>query len=291
VLGADLVGFHTMSYARHFARAAERILAVTPDSRDAPTIVRHAQGRTRVGVFPMGVDAADLAGRAASPAVDEALLHVRPAGDEEALLVGVDRLDYTKGIPRRLAAFEQLLVRHPELHERVRLVQVAVPSRGGVRAYQRIRRAVEGLVGRINGTFGTARWSPIHYLHRSVTDAELLALYRAATVMLVTPLRDGMNLVAKEFVATRADEDGVLVLSEFVGAAAELSDALQVNPYDVDGSAEAYYRALTMPRKERQARMRALRRRVRAYDVHAWSAEFLETLQAADPAERRDPRL
>jgi len=279
VLGADLVGFHTASYTRHFVHAVERILGTRPDSRDEPTSIQHALGRTRVGVFPMGVDAADFAARAGSDAVEEVLARLRPTADE-ALIVGVDRLDYTKGIPRRLIAFEQLLERHPELHERVRLVQVAVPSRGGVRAYQLIRRSVEGLVGRINGMFGTARWSPIHYLHRSVTDAELLALYRAATVMLVTPLRDGMNLVAKEFVACREDEDGVLVLSEFVGAAAELADAVQVNPWDVDGSAEAYYRALTMPRTERRTRMRAMRQRVQAYDIHAWSAEFLDTLRA-----------
>jgi trehalose 6-phosphate synthase/phosphatase len=223
--------------------------------------------------------AADLGARAAGPAVDEALAHVRPPADE-ALLLGVDRLDYTKGIPRRLLAYEQLLARHPELCGRVRLVQLAVPSREGVKAYQRIRRDVERLVGRINGAFGTPQWAPIHYLYRSVSDAELLALYRAAAVMLVTPLRDGMNLVAKEFVACRGDDDGVLVLSEFTGAADELPDALQVNPYDVDGSAAAFYRALTMPREERGARMRALRARVSEYDVHAWSSSFLAALAA-----------
>ena len=277
VLGADLVGFHTAAYARHFGRAVERTLDVVPDSRDRPTRLVYGGAATRLGVFPMGVDAASLAARAASPAVNAALTQLRPP-QGKALLLGVDRLDYTKGIPRRLLAYEQLLVSHPELRERVRLVQVAVPSREGVGAYQRIRRNVEGLVGRINGEFGTPRWAPIHYLHRSVTDSELLALYRAATVMLVTPVRDGMNLVAKEFVACRADEDGVLVLSEFVGAAAEMRDALQVNPYDVDGSAEAYYRALTMPPAERRTRMRELRRRVLTYDVHAWSSSFLAAL-------------
>ena len=282
VLGADLVGFHTSAYARHFGRAVQRTLALDPDSLERPTRIAHGGMTTRVGVFPMGVDAADLAERAEHFEVKTTLARLRPA-DGEALLLGVDRLDYTKGIPRRLLAFQQLLARHPELHGRVRLVQVAVPSREGVRAYQRIRRDVERLVGRINGAFGTPRWAPIHYMHRSVSDNELLALYRAATAMLVTPLRDGMNLVAKEFVACRTDEDGVLVLSEFVGAAAELTDAVQVNPYDVDGCAGAYYRALTMTRAERRTRMRALRRRVFAYDVHAWSAEFLAAL-AAGPA-------
>jgi trehalose 6-phosphate synthase/phosphatase len=280
VLGADLVGFHTEAYARHFASAVRRTLGARAGSDGMPLAIEHPGGRTCVQAFPMGVDAAGLGARAGRPAVDAALARVTPT-QGEALLLGVDRLDYTKGIPRRLLAFEQLLMQHPELRERVRLVQVAVPSREGVKAYQRIRRDVDEMIGRINGNFGTARWVPIHYLYRSLGDAELLALYRAAAVMLVTPVRDGMNLVAKEFVACRADEDGVLVLSEFVGAAAELSDAVQVNPYDIDGSADAYYRALTMPRDERRACMRRMRELVSTNDVHAWSASFLSALADA----------
>ena len=276
LLGADLVGFHTAAYARHFAESVTRVLGL-PATPEAVAV----DGRTvRVGVFPMGVDAAVYAARAARPEVDAEVAALAPdaAGHDLALFVGVDRLDYTKGIPRRLLAFEQLLVRHPELRERVRLIQVAVPSRTAVRAYQRVRHELDALVGRINGAFCTPRWTPVHYLYRSVPEAQLLALYRAARVMLVTPVRDGMNLVAKEFVACRADDDGVLVLSEFVGAAAELTDALRVNPYDVDGTAEAYYRALTMPAEERRTRMHALRERVRSYDVHAWADSFLAAL-------------
>jgi trehalose 6-phosphate synthase/phosphatase len=279
LLGADLVGFHTQGYARHFAASVERVLRV-PASLDGVEV----DGRlVRVGVFPMGVDAADLEARSLRPEVEGELATLSPRGggtDKEgvSLFVGVDRLDYTKGIPRRLLAFEQLLARYPELHERVRLIQVAVPSRTAVRAYQRFRGQVDALVGRINGAFGTPRWTPVHYLYRSVPEAQLLALYRAARVMLVTPVRDGMNLVAKEFVACRSDEDGVLVLSEFVGAAAELTDALSVNPYDVDASAETYYRALGMWPEERRARMRAMRARVRTYDVHAWAESFLTAL-------------
>ena len=280
LLGADLIGFHTAAYARHFAEAVARVLHV-PATSDGVVV----DGRTvRVGVFPMGVDAAALAASAARPEVDAELAALAPDaafGHDVALFVGVDRLDYTKGIPRRLLAFEQLLVQHPELRERVRLIQVAVPSRTAVRAYQRFRHELDALVGRINGAFGTPRWTPVHYLYRSVPEAQLLALYRAARVMLVTPVRDGMNLVAKEFVACRNDEDGVLVLSEFVGAAAELTDALCVNPYDVDGAAATYYRALTLPREERQRRMRALRTRVQTYDVHAWADSFLQALAAA----------
>jgi trehalose 6-phosphate synthase/phosphatase len=278
LLGADVVGFHTAGYARHFAASVERVLHL-PAS--AECVEADGGRRVRVGVFPMGVDAADIEARAARPDVDAAAAELVPAdgaGDDVALFLGIDRLDYTKGIPRRLLAFETLLDRHPELHERVRLIQVAVPSRTGVRAYQKFRNQVDALVGRINGAFGTPRWTPVHYLYRSVPDAQLLALYRAARVMLVTPVRDGMNLVAKEFVASRVDEDGVLVLSEFVGAAAELSDALCVNPFDVAASAETYHRALVMPREERRSRMRALRTRVRSYDVHAWAEDFLGAL-------------
>jgi trehalose 6-phosphate synthase/phosphatase len=278
LLGADVVGFHTAGYARHFTESVARVLGV--GATDGGAIEVDGR-RTTVGVFPMGVDAAALAERAAGPAVDAELAALLPPGDDGgdvALFVGVDRLDYTKGIPRRLLAFEQLLLRHPELRERVRLIQVAVPSRTTVGAYQRFRHELDALVGRINGAFGTPRWTPVHYLYRGLPEAQLLALYRAARVMLVTPVRDGMNLVAKEFVAARADEDGVLVLSEFVGAAAELGDALLVNPYDVDGAAEAYHRALTMPEAERRERMRRLRARVYGFDVHAWAEAFLRAL-------------
>ena len=181
---------------------------------------------------------------------------------------------------RRLLAIQQLLTRHPEWRERVRLVQVAVPSRARVGAYRRIRREVDALVGQINGEFASPTWSPIQYLYRSIPSDVMLALYRAADVMLVTPLRDGMNLVAKEFPASRIDEDGVLVLSEFAGAADELGDALIVNPYDVDGTADAIHRALIMPGGERRQRMRALRATIFRYDVHHWVRTYLEALDA-----------
>jgi trehalose 6-phosphate synthase/phosphatase len=282
LLGADVVGFHTAGYAHHFADSVRRVLGL---EATADGVIRVGDRVVRTGVFPMGVDAAGYEARAHTPAVDHELAALAPIGEgprdgpgEVALFVGIDRLDYTKGIPRRLLAFEQLLLRHPALRERVRLVQVAVPSRTAVPAYAEFRTQVDALVGRINGAFGTPRWTPVHYLYRALSDAQLLALYRAARVMLVTPVRDGMNLVAKEFVASRRDEDGVLVLSEFVGAADELTDALRVNPYDVDASAEAYHAALVMPREERRRRMRALRDRVRTYDVDAWAAAFMQAL-------------
>jgi trehalose 6-phosphate synthase/phosphatase len=274
LLGADLVGFHTPAYLRHFAASLTQILGLTVEIDR----VQVADREVRLGVFPMGIDAATFSSLAEDPGVQAEAKALRGDGSVR-LLVGVDRLDYTKGIPRRLLSFERMLQNHPDLRERVRLVQVAVPSRTGVGAYQEFRSLVDGMVGRINGDFGTPRWVPVHYIFRGLSEAELVALYKAADVMLVTPLRDGMNLVAKEFIASRTDGDGVLVLSEFAGASWELPEALQVNPYDVDGTAESCYRALMMEPEERRNRLGPLRARVEAYDVHRWAAAFLEQLE------------
>ena len=274
MLGADVIGFHTRRYRGHFTAALRRLFGVEMDS--ASQSVSYAGRRVRLGIFPMGVDAAGIAERASSHEVTARAAELRAEG--QRLLVGIDRLDYSKGIPRRLLAFERLLVSHPEWIGHVRLVQVAVPSRIRVQAYRRFRRTLDGLVGRINGRFGTESWTPVHYLYRGVSDELLLALYRAADVMLVTPLRDGMNLVAKEFPASRVDGDGVLVLSEFAGAADELTDALLVNPYDVADAADATHRALSMPEEERRRRMRGLRHVVTTHHVQWWVASFLDVL-------------
>lgn len=278
LLGADLVGFHTAGYLRHFASAVHRITS-------APTAVdriRWKHGDVHLGVFPMGIDAEQFSVTASSSEVHNLVAEHTREGIR--LLVGVDRLDYTKGIPRRLLAFETMLQRHPELHGKIRLVQVAVPSREKVEAYREFRDGVDAIVGRIHGEFATPAWSPIHYLYRHLSPVALLALYRAADVMLVTPLRDGMNLVAKEFVASRSDGDGVLVLSEFAGAATELSEALRLNPYDIDGTAETFHRALSMPEEERRMRMAVLRDRVMQHDVHRWARAFLARLEATESA-------
>ena len=278
LLGADLVGFHTPAYLRHFATSLIDILGISVDIDR----VQLPDREVRLGVFPMGIDAATFSALAADPAVEAESRAIRGDGSVR-VLVGVDRLDYTKGIPRRLLAYERMLITHPELRERVRLLQVAVPSRTGVGAYQDFRTLVDQLVGRINGEFGTPRWVPVHYIFRALSESDLVALYRAADVMLVTPLRDGMNLVAKEFIASRNDGDGVLVLSEFAGAAWELPEAVRVNPYDVEGAAEVYYRALTMPAEERRARLAPLRARVQTFDVHRWVASFLGQLEESTP--------
>jgi trehalose 6-phosphate synthase/phosphatase len=273
IMGADLVGFHTRRYHGHFRAALRRLfhLEMDPDQT-----VSWRGRKVRLGVHPMGIDARDFAERASNREVSAEALALR--SDHARLLVGVDRLDYSKGILRRMHALEALLELHPEWRERVRLVQIAVPTRGGVQAYRRFRHDLEALVGRINGRFGTPTWTPIQYVHRTIADTQLSALYRAADVMLVTPLRDGMNLVAKEFVASRIDEDGVLVLSEFAGAADELTDALIVNPYDVDGTAHTIHRALSMDRTERRRRIQALRSQVMQHDVARWSEGFIDSL-------------
>jgi trehalose 6-phosphate synthase/phosphatase len=288
LLGADLVGFHTPAYLRHFAASLTQILGLTIDIDR----VQLSDREVRLGVFPMGIDAESFRTMAEAPDIEGEVQSLRGDDGNLKLLVGVDRLDYTKGIPGRLLAYERMLECHPELRERVRLIQVAVPSRTNVEAYQDFRALVDGLVGRINGAFGTPRWVPVHYIYRGLSEPELVALYRAAHVMLVTPLRDGMNLVAKEFVASRTDGDGVLVLSEFAGASWELPEAVQVNPYDVEATAESYYRALNMEEEERRSRLGPLRARVEAFDVHRWAATFLEQLETVTgpaAASRRVP--
>ena len=283
LLGADLIGFHAPSYMRHFASTVTRVLGTSTGLDGVPWEGRAVQ----LGVFPMGIDAAAFAEAAEAP---ESRAQAAALGTGATqLLVGIDRLDYTKGMLRRLLAYEALLRAHPEAHGRVQLIQVAVPSRTGVEAYQDLRDQVDRLVGRINGEFATPSWTPVQYLYRSLTRHELIALYLAADVMVVTPLRDGMNLVAKEFVATRTDRRGVLVLSEFTGAAVELAEALHVNPYDVDRTAEVYYRALTMPADERAERMQALRARVTTYDVHRWVHTFLDELDRVSSLRQRQP--
>jgi trehalose 6-phosphate synthase/phosphatase len=276
MLGADIIGFHTRRYRGHFTAALRRLLSI--EAAGAGTFTWDGREIT-LGVYPMGVDASTIAEQAGAADVEAAVDRFTLPGHR--LLVGIDRLDYSKGIPRRLLALEQLLLDRPEWRERIRLVQVAVPSRGNVGAYREFRHEIDALVGRINGAFSTPNWSPIHYLHRSIPSTTLLALYRAADVMLVTPLRDGMNLVAKEFIASRIDDDGVLLLSEFAGAVDELPDAVVVNPYDVDEMAASMHRALTMDPAERKQRMHALRARVAAWDVHRWVESFLAALAPA----------
>ncbi len=277
VLGADVVGFQTASYRYHFVHAVARLLGLEPEI-DA---VVHDGHPVRLGVYPIGVDAAALGRLAASPQVRAEARRIREQAPGGRVVLGVDRLDYTKGLLRRLSAIDLFLERAPELRRTVRFVQLAVPTRERVEAYEQMHREVNERVGRINARHGSAYAVPIHFLYRGVPIEALTALYAGADVMLVTPLRDGMNLVAKEYVATRIEDTGALVLSEFTGAAAELHEALLVNPYDVEGVAAAIERALQMPAEEQRLRMAELRRRVTEHDVHRWSQSFLDDLGRA----------
>ena len=286
MLGADLIGFHTYTYRSHFASSTLRILGIATNEDDRV----YLDGREiRLGVFPIGVDSQTFCALAEDPDVLREVAETRDHARGERILLGIDRLDYTKGIQRRLLAFGRLLEREPKWRGRVRLVQVCVPSRDKVQSYQAYRRQVNELVGQINGAYSTVDWVPIHYVYRPLSEKQVVALYRAADVMLVTPLRDGMNLVAKEFVTCRTDGDGVLVLSEFAGAAVEMGEALQVNPYDIDAMAQAFGEARAMPEEERRLRMGALRHRIVSRDVHHWARSFLDALGGM-PAEGAVPR-
>jgi trehalose 6-phosphate synthase/phosphatase len=278
LLGADMLGFHTGDDASRFLESVQLTLGRNANAHE----VQDGDRRVRAQACPISIDFAAMDARAAESSVIARAEAMRPRGG--ALMMGVDRLDYTKGIPERLRAFAELLTRYPELRGRVRFFQLAVPSREEIPAYRALRAEVESLVANINALFGDAEWTPVEYLYGTV-DAETLAtLYRAADVMVVTPLRDGMNLVAKEFVASRPDDDGVLILSQQAGASAELRAALLVDPTDVSGLAEAYARALTMSPAERRVRMRRLRRTVRRHDVHQWVRACLLSLGTQSPS-------
>ena len=223
---------------------------------------------------------AGFASRADDPETRRQARALRAGGGP--LFVGIDRLDPTKGIPHRLEAFGRLLESYPELRGRARLVQLAVPSREAVPAYRTLGLHVETMVAGLNARFGTPEWKPVEYTCGSVDEQGLAALYRAADVMLVTPLRDGMNLVAKEFVASREDESGVLVLSRHAGAAQELTDAVLVDPEDLEGLMRGYVTAIAMGSEERRMRMRRLRARVAAHDVHRWAGQCLHAVGVPD---------
>jgi trehalose 6-phosphate synthase/phosphatase len=269
ILGSTLVGFQTAGDTANFAAALKALMGYAVDESGVVADGR----RVDFGTYPVAIDVQRLRDRGRPTR--------RFARADCRLFVGVDRLDYTKGIPLRLAAFERLLTSHPALRGAVQLLQVAVPSREHVPAYASLKREVEALIARVNVRFGTPAWTPVRYFPESLPPADLAALYRAADVMLVTSLRDGMNLVAKEFVSTREDEDGVLVLSELAGAADELQEALTVNPYCVEDLVDAMAQALDMDREERRSRMAALRVRTSGHTVHNWTDRFTSDIAAA----------
>jgi trehalose 6-phosphate synthase len=284
LLGADLVGFQRRSDATNFLRACRRAAGLT--TRGSSVRVSGTR-EVRAEAFPISIDSAALSQMAQREDVRDRAREIRQAlGEPEVLLLGIDRLDYTKGILHRLKAYGELL-NEGRLGPRCVLVQVASPSRERVEAYRSLRDEVEQIVGRINGERAELGPPPVQYLHQSYPREEMVALYLSADVMLVTPLRDGMNLVAKEFVACRNDYSGALVLSEFTGAADELTGAFLVNPHDIDGLKDAIVRAATITPAEARRRMRSMRRRVFENDVAHWAASFLDALhQLPGPAAR-----
>jgi alpha,alpha-trehalose-phosphate synthase [UDP-forming] len=308
LLGADLLGFQRHSDATNFLRACRRTaglatrgsLVHVPDSapgdggnavgprRRRQAAAQPAGGRDiRAAAFPISIDTAALGEIARRAAVRARAVQIRAAlGNPDVVLLGIDRLDYTKGILHRLNAYGEVLSEHRLGPPEAVLVLVASPSRERVEHYRRLRDEVEAIVGRINGEHGELGYPPVHYLHQSYPRDELAALYLAADVMLVTSLRDGMNLVAKEYVACRHDETGALVLSEFTGAADELGSAFIVNPHDIEGLKEAIVRAATISPADARRRMRSMRRRVRENDVAHWAATFLDALRET-PGESR----
>jgi trehalose 6-phosphate synthase len=277
LLGADVIAFQTRQSADNFARAARRLVGAQSIGRRD---LRWNGRSIHLQPAPIAIDTAEFERKAASPAIRQRAAEIRAElGDPECLILGMDRLDYTKGIEGRLKAFSHLLDEAPKDRHAYAFVQVAVPSREQVQAYQDLRAEIEQLVGRINGDYGEPGWAPVSYLYRTLPFDEVVAYYVAADVMLVTPLRDGMNLVAKEYVACRLDDTGVLVLSEFAGAAEQLRAALIVNPYDVDGATRTLLEAASMPPGQQAIRMRRLRRAVRNEDVFGWARQCLAMLE------------
>ena len=275
----DLIGFQTERDLERFQDYL-RLYASGKVLRKGVLLDRNGR-EFRAGAFPIGIDTPRIADLAADAVRKAGVKRLQASLAGRALAIGVDRLDYSKGIPERFRAFARFLDRHPEQRGKLTFLQIAPVSRGGVGEYRALKRELEQLAGHINGGYAEPDWTPVRYVNRNYPHATLTGFYRMARIGLVTPLRDGMNLVAKEFVAAQDPEDpGVLVLSSFAGAARELDTALQVNPYDLDGVADAIAAGLAMPLAERRKRWRKMMDRITRYDIHAWRRDFLSALAA-----------
>lgn len=272
--GADLIGFHTYDDMRHFLSAVGRINGLSSESG-------YIQAENRiinVDSFPMGIDYDKFAKQAKSKRTLNFVKEFGKQVEDQKLLLTIDRLDYSKGIPQRIQAFNQLLKQHKELHGKVSMIMIVVPSRDKVQSYKELKEEIDLLVGRINSEYSTLTWVPVHYFYRSFPFEELSAFYNMSDIALVTPLRDGMNLVCKEFVASKTDQTGVLILSEMAGASKELQDAILVNPNDRQGVVDAIFNALSMPIEEQKARMNSMQESLKKYDVFQWVKVFMDRL-------------
>jgi trehalose 6-phosphate synthase/phosphatase len=284
LLEYDMVGFQTVRDRHNFVdcvRAVLRDVRIHGKGNVLTAEVAHPgkeRREVRFGAFPISIDFNEFMRTASTGPVAAKAQELHALLPKRKLVLGIDRLDFTKGIPHKLKAFHDLLTRHPELQEKISLIQVVVPSRTGIPEYDALRTTIEQLVGRINGEFARpGGWVPVWYVYGSLTQNDLLAYYRAADIALITPLKDGMNLVAKEYCACSIEEDCVLILSEFAGAAAQMHrGALLVNPHDIEGVADALLRAHEMGVPERQARMRRLQRSIRNHDIFWWVDSFLQ---------------
>jgi trehalose 6-phosphate synthase/phosphatase len=277
LIGADLVAFHTYSYVHHFLNSVRRMLGYEFEKGQLAVGNRVV----KVEAIPMGIDYERFASKVDTPEVRKEAAKVRKKAAGRKIILTVDRLDYTKGITERLEAFELFLAENPEFRGEVTLIMVAVPSRTAVNTYAQLKKQVDELVGRINGKYGTVGWVPILYLYRSVPFEKLVAFYNVSDIGLVTPLRDGMNLVAKEYIASKTGSPGVLILSEMAGAARELNEALIVNPNNKQDIADAIKEALVMDDGEKAERLAAMRERLRKYDVVKWADYFVRDLRRA----------
>lgn len=277
----DLVGFQTRDSLTAFtAYLDDEIGARGPDQDGA---ISAFGGRTAVGVFPIGISAEDFAAAATSPSGEDSFQRIQESLAGRQMVLGVDRLDYSKGLEERFTAYEQFLASNPDQLERVFMLQIATLSRNDVDTYQDLRARLDAISGRINGRFGTVDWVPLRYVNSGYRQDELAGIYRAAAVALITPLRDGMNLVAKEYVASQDPENpGALILSRFAGAATQMTDALIVNPYDRHETADAIQRALTMPLDERKERWERLMQGVSTQNTLSWRESFLTALKRAE---------
>lgn len=271
ICGADLIGFHTYDDMRHFLSAVSRIIGLSNESG-------YIQAENRiinVDSFPMGIDYDRFAKQAKSKKTLNKVKEFRQNVGDQQMLLTIDRLDYSKGIPERIHAFNQLLLQHPELCGKVSMIMIVVPSRDKVKSYKDLKKEIDLLVGRINSEYSTLDWVPVHYFYRSFPFEELSAFYNMSDIALVTPLRDGMNLVCKEFVASKTDQTGVLILSEMAGASKELRDAILVNPNDRQGVVDAIFNALSMKPAEQIERMKSMQRSLKKYDVFQWAKVFM----------------
>ena len=282
LLGSDLIGFHTYDYERHFLSSIKRIMNLEVNFN----IIVHNGREIVVNTFPMGIDFKKFESAALENLENESFesselkkqINIHKSENKGKLILSIDRLDYTKGVVNRLLAFERFFDTYPEYHDKIRLVMLAVPSRSKVPQYRQLKRQTDEVVGRINGKFASVSWTPVWYYYRSMKFENLIDLYTSSDVAMITPLRDGMNLVAKEYLATRVNNDGVLILSELAGSSKELPQALLVNPFDIEQLSQSIKTAVEMPLKEQKERNTISRKRIQRYDIDKWSSNFMNAL-------------